>query len=297
MVLRKIGLNWRDGAGEPVRAALGPPPAEAEGGSYLVHARVGEEQRGVLQRDGGRRVHVAVLVADEEVDELLANLSCSQRGIHSGPALWGGRNHVVRQQLITTSLSTGLQGRDQVTDLGLGPLSRSAAARPGRSSRRVETCCTFQAKETAQQDDAGVEVECEWEAALPCPPPPLEVRTSPLLRSAARRRGSTSGPRLSRSVWRRVCSLLKSPTDCLAALRAKISSSCQATSRHVPLAPEALLRSTKAASPGTSQISTTSKATQPKCSPAGHVTARGAQLIPSDPRGQHTHRKQPASPS
>lgn len=87
MVLRKIGLNWRDGAGEPVRAAFGPLLAEAEGGSYLVHARVGEEQRGVVQRDGGRRVHVAVLVADEEVDELLANLSCSQRGIHPGPAL------------------------------------------------------------------------------------------------------------------------------------------------------------------------------------------------------------------
>lgn len=67
---------------------------------------------------------------------------------------------MVRQQLTTTHLSTGLQGRDQGTDLWLGPLGRSAAARPGCRWRRVETRCTFQAQETEQQD-AGVEVEFE----------------------------------------------------------------------------------------------------------------------------------------
>lgn len=88
--------------------------------------------------------------------------------------LWGGRNQVVRQQL-STNLCTGLQGREQVRGLWLGPLSRSAAARPGRSSPRVETCCTFQAKETEQRDAAGVEVR----SCAPLPPPSPEGQNLP----------------------------------------------------------------------------------------------------------------------
>lgn len=55
-------------------------------GAYLVHAGVGKKQRGVVQRDGGRRVDVLVLIAAEEVDELLADLRCTQRGVHSESA-------------------------------------------------------------------------------------------------------------------------------------------------------------------------------------------------------------------
>lgn len=46
--------------------------------TYLVHASIGEEQRGVVQRDGGRRVNVLMFIAAEEVNELLSNLSCAQ---------------------------------------------------------------------------------------------------------------------------------------------------------------------------------------------------------------------------
>lgn len=92
MVFRKMGLNWRHGAGQAgqnqPQTQTQPQPDGAVKRSYLVHACVSEEQRGVVQRDGGRRVHVHMLVADEEVDELLANLSCSQSGVHSEPALW-----------------------------------------------------------------------------------------------------------------------------------------------------------------------------------------------------------------
>lgn len=56
--------------------------------SYLVHASISEKQRGVVQGDGGRRVDVLVLIATEEVNELLTDLSCTQRGVHSDSALW-----------------------------------------------------------------------------------------------------------------------------------------------------------------------------------------------------------------
>lgn len=55
---------------------------------YLVHAGIGEKQRGIVQWDGSWRVDVRVLMATEEVNELLADLSCSQRGVHSESALW-----------------------------------------------------------------------------------------------------------------------------------------------------------------------------------------------------------------
>lgn len=50
--------------------------------AYLVHAGVGEQQCGVVQRDGGRGVDILVLVAVEKVDELLTDLSCAQRRVH-----------------------------------------------------------------------------------------------------------------------------------------------------------------------------------------------------------------------
>lgn len=56
--------------------------SKSKGASYLIHAGVGEKQRGIIQRDGGRRVDVRVLIATEEVNELLADLSAGQRGVH-----------------------------------------------------------------------------------------------------------------------------------------------------------------------------------------------------------------------
>lgn len=66
----------------------------AEPGSYLVHAGISEQQRGVIQRDGGRGVHVRVPVLLEEVNESLPDLARCQRGLHrkaAGPKQ-AGRN-------------------------------------------------------------------------------------------------------------------------------------------------------------------------------------------------------------
>lgn len=51
---------------------------------YLVHPGIGEEQSGVIKRNGGRRVDVLVLMAAKEVDELLTDLCSSQGRVHAG---------------------------------------------------------------------------------------------------------------------------------------------------------------------------------------------------------------------
>lgn len=51
---------------------------------YLVHPGIGEEQSGVIKRNGGRRVDVLVIIAAKEVDELLTDLCSSQWRVHAG---------------------------------------------------------------------------------------------------------------------------------------------------------------------------------------------------------------------
>ena len=61
-------------------AALLPSASQAgreeEDDPYLVHASVGEEQSGVIQRDGGGRVDIGVLISSEEIYKPLSDLSC-----------------------------------------------------------------------------------------------------------------------------------------------------------------------------------------------------------------------------
>lgn len=61
--------------------AVGVSSAQ-EDGLELVHARVGEQQRRVVQRDRGRRVHVLVLLVLEEAHEPLADLLRRQLLVH-----------------------------------------------------------------------------------------------------------------------------------------------------------------------------------------------------------------------
>lgn len=50
--------------------------------SHLIHASIGKEQRGVIQGDCRRRVHISVLVFLEEVNEPLPDLAGSEWGLH-----------------------------------------------------------------------------------------------------------------------------------------------------------------------------------------------------------------------
>ncbi len=43
----------------------------------LVHARVGEQQRGIVLRDERRRMHLAVSLLDEKVQKFSANFRAS----------------------------------------------------------------------------------------------------------------------------------------------------------------------------------------------------------------------------
>lgn len=53
---------------------------------YLVHASVGKKQCGVIQWDSGRGMDILMFITAKEVNELLADLSCTQRRVHS--LLW-----------------------------------------------------------------------------------------------------------------------------------------------------------------------------------------------------------------
>ena len=44
----------------------------------LVHARVGEQQRGIVLRDEGRRVHLAVSLLNEKVQKFAADFGAGQ---------------------------------------------------------------------------------------------------------------------------------------------------------------------------------------------------------------------------
>ena len=60
-------------------------PLKSERNEYLVHAGVGKQQSGVIHGHHSRRVDILVLMATEEVDELLTDLSCTQQRVHSRP--------------------------------------------------------------------------------------------------------------------------------------------------------------------------------------------------------------------
>lgn len=52
--------------------------------SYLVHSSISKEKGWVIQGNGGGRVHIVMLIAMEEVNELLTDLSSSQWSVHAG---------------------------------------------------------------------------------------------------------------------------------------------------------------------------------------------------------------------
>lgn len=43
---------------------------------YLVHARIGKEQSGIIQWDGGRWVNIGVLISPEEIYKSLPDFTC-----------------------------------------------------------------------------------------------------------------------------------------------------------------------------------------------------------------------------
>lgn len=50
--------------------------------SYLIHTSISKEQRGVIQGDCRRRVHIGMLVFLEEVNKPLPDLASCERGFH-----------------------------------------------------------------------------------------------------------------------------------------------------------------------------------------------------------------------
>lgn len=46
--------------------------------SNLIHASIGKKQSRIVQGDGGRRMHIGVLIFDKEVDESLSDLTGCQ---------------------------------------------------------------------------------------------------------------------------------------------------------------------------------------------------------------------------
>lgn len=83
MVFRKMGLNYikkkkRIYCFQQLRHLCLPIFVSRFKSPYLVHPGIGEEQSGVIKRNGGRRVDVLVLMAAKEVDELLTDLCSSQ---------------------------------------------------------------------------------------------------------------------------------------------------------------------------------------------------------------------------
>lgn len=49
---------------------------------YLVHARIGKEQSGIIQRDGSRRVNIGVLISLEEIYKSLPDFTCCDGWVH-----------------------------------------------------------------------------------------------------------------------------------------------------------------------------------------------------------------------
>ncbi len=50
----------------------------------LVHAGIGKKQRRIVRRDKRRRMHLAVSLLDEEIQELAANfVACEHGGLNS----------------------------------------------------------------------------------------------------------------------------------------------------------------------------------------------------------------------
>lgn len=58
------------------RFCLTPRVGQRKEDLYLVHACVGEEQGGVIQRDGGGGVDIGVLISFKEIYKPLSDLSC-----------------------------------------------------------------------------------------------------------------------------------------------------------------------------------------------------------------------------
>ncbi len=77
---------------------------------YLVHPGIGEEQSGVIKRNGGRRVDVLVLMAAKEVDELLTDLCSSEGRVHAGSVVLRGLEIYIQTRMSQKSVFTKTLG-------------------------------------------------------------------------------------------------------------------------------------------------------------------------------------------